>query len=512
MRFAFDDFEIDDELFELRRGGAPVALPPRAFDVLLYLLRHRDRVVSHTELIREIWQGVTVHPNVLAQALTVLRRAMDLDGENPRILQTVRSRGYRFIGEIRSPVPATASAASSSSAAPASVAPGSHRWPFVGRDACFKRLLEFLDDAARARPAIVLIAGSPGMGKTRLLGEFLELARTRGSRVARARCHADERLPDLWPWVQVLRGLAAEEGSAVRAEAAALLSDEQLALGEPDKSKDSDSEGRFRLFERVTRVLTGAGRSEPLVVLLDDMHAADVPSLLLLKFLARELGDSRLLVVCAYSDASLPHAAARAFGALSREHPSRRIALPALRPAEIARIAESALGSPPTDDLLTRLWAKTAGNPALLAQILHNLASSAALPMASSTTSALLADDEIREAIGVHLEGLSAPCIQLLRVASTLGNAFSIADLGRITGSDLARLVDPLDEAVRGRILRKVAGDAGSSYRFLHALVRDVLYRQLPAAERARLDSVVEDIMGTRAEWGSSVRLAGAGE
>lgn len=100
MIYAFDGFEADDELFELRRGGTRVSIQRRSLDLLMYLLEQRARVVLRRELIDRVWDGINVTDNAIAQATMTARRAIEREGEPPAI-ETVRGRGYRFVRNVR---------------------------------------------------------------------------------------------------------------------------------------------------------------------------------------------------------------------------------------------------------------------------------------------------------------------------------------------------------------------------------------------------------------------------
>ena len=98
MILAFDDFEIDEQSGDLRRGGVPVALQPLSLKLLLHLVRNRRRVVSRDELLDALWPGVTVGDAALSSAVRDLRRALGDSGTEPRIVQTLRKRGFLYSG------------------------------------------------------------------------------------------------------------------------------------------------------------------------------------------------------------------------------------------------------------------------------------------------------------------------------------------------------------------------------------------------------------------------------
>ena len=466
MRYAFNGIELDDEIFALRRGDADVPIRPQALDVLLYLIRHRERVVTKRELYEAIWGGAAVTDNTLPQAITAVRRAVGDDGDEPSVVQTIRGRGYRFIAELSASPEARAGAPVESFA-------------FVGREDVIE-LFDELRRRAQVGRATLLVCGGAGVGKSRLLGELAARARAAGARTLEARCHGGTGVPPLWPWTQALRSYA-EGPKAPLADEARALADQLAACG-----GGSEPAGALA-FDRVAQWLRRAAQQELAVVLLDDVHHADAGSVILLKLLTAALAGAKALFVLAYRDApvSKDPVLGRTLGALARDDRARRVALEALSRDEARRLAESALGRPPEDALVDRLVEKTDNNPLLLCQTLRAMRATQALDGSrDGSTSALLATSDLREAVELHLEDLSEPAQRMLAAASVLGAELTLALLAATVGVDPARLLEPLEEALRWRVLVKTPAGA---YRFAHVLVRDALYRKLPAARRVAL-------------------------
>ena len=208
---------------------------------------------------------------------------------------------------------------------------------FVGRERELEQMREAVDEAIAGSGRMLQVMGEPGIGKTRTTEELATYAQVSGARVHWGRCREDEGAPAYWPWVQAIRsfvreadpvGLAWQMGGGA-AEIAQLVPEvaERLDI-EPASAGDSE-EARFRLFDSVTSFLVAAARDRPMVIVLDDLHWADEPSLLLLKFAARELGSSGLLIVGTYRDVELGrhHPLARVLGELSGSEGSVRITL-----------------------------------------------------------------------------------------------------------------------------------------------------------------------------------------
>src|SRR4051794_11035125 len=227
---------------------------------------------------------------------------------------------------------------------------------FVGRERELESLREAVDSALAGRGSLQLLVGEPGIGKTRAAEELATYARVSGARVYWGRCREDEGAPAYWPWVQAIRSytrdadpvaLAWQLGAGA-AEVAQLIPEvaEKLDI-EPAKGTDSE-EARFRLFDSVTSLLLAAARDRPIVIALDDLHWADEPSLLLLRFAARELASSGLLILGTYRDVELGrhHPLARVLGEISGIEGSGRIPLRGLSVAAVERYIEMTAGTP----------------------------------------------------------------------------------------------------------------------------------------------------------------------
>ena len=191
----FGDCELDEARFELRRRGAVVKIEPKTFDLLAYLIRCADRVVSKDELLDAVWPDQVVSESVLPKCVAAARRAVG-DARTPaRVIQTVHGRGYRFIAAVerRDPVPSPRLARRPPSA------------PFVGHVQAMARLRQALESSLAGRGRVALLVGEPGIGKTRTSAELATEARNRGALVLVGRAYEGEGAPAFWPWVQILR-------------------------------------------------------------------------------------------------------------------------------------------------------------------------------------------------------------------------------------------------------------------------------------------------------------------
>jgi len=224
---------------------------------------------------------------------------------------------------------------------------------FVGREEELAVLRAALARAMAGRGTVVLVSGEPGIGKTELADRLAAAAESRGVHVVWGRAWEGEGAPAFWSWARIIGACLAQwEREALATRLGAALP--YLAQVAPEAGKQLpglptppslDSEqARFRLFDAVTTFLTVSSREQPLVVVLDDLHWADKPSLLMLQFLAREIADSRLLVIGTYRDVEVSRGnpLADVLPALRRERTVARILLRGL-PEEDVRTLVAAL-------------------------------------------------------------------------------------------------------------------------------------------------------------------------
>jgi tetratricopeptide (TPR) repeat protein len=365
---------------------------------------------------------------------------------------------------------------------------------FVGRTEEWARLEGSLDRALAGRGGVVLIAGEPGIGKSRLAEELAGAARGAGARVLVGRCWEAGGAPAYWPWVQSLRDYVGDtEPETLRALLAPapegllpLLPELRDLYPDLPETPAVDSEGaRFRLFDAAGAFLRRATRDTPIVLVLDDVHAADEPSLLLLQFVARQIADSRLLAVCAYRDVAptVSPALAAVVAQLAREPHTTQVELQGLRPGDVAEYIERATGAPAGEALVAAIHAETEGNPLFVSEVVRLLSSQGRL---AEPDVHRRIPPGVRAVIGQRVEGLSDECRTLLVQASVLGREFglkAIAELSALHGDELLGL---LDEAMGERVLGELPGSPGR-VRFAHALIRDALYDELTAARRLQL-------------------------
>ncbi|MBB4909195.1 BTAD domain-containing putative transcriptional regulator [Actinophytocola algeriensis] len=321
-----------------------------------------------------------------------------------------------------------------------------------GREAELARLTALLDDANAGRGRVVTIVGEAGIGKTSLASAVRDQARARGVPVVWTRCPDLGRTPPFWLWTQVVRELSTSDQSAALAV---------FTEGRP--AETADPAARFRTYDAVAALVTAAAARAGLVLVLDDLHAADPDSLLLLRYLAPTLATARVLVVVTSRPYDHLPAVVAAVADLVRTPGGTQLRPAGLDAGAVTALVRTATVAPPPPGLVGRLVARTGGNPFFITEVLAADRTGAALP------------PSVRDAVRAHLDTLPGParaCLDLLAVADRDLAPALFDDPGGLADALAAHLVT---EARQGTV------------RFRHPLFAEVVYAALAPAERAAL-------------------------
>jgi class 3 adenylate cyclase/tetratricopeptide (TPR) repeat protein len=368
---------------------------------------------------------------------------------------------------------------------------------FVGREAELEQLRDALNGALAGRGGLLLLVGEPGIGKTRTAEELATYAQVRGANVHWGRSHEGEGAPAYWPWAQAIRSYVREADPVALAwelgqgagDVAHLVPEVRERLGDVSEAPALDSdEARFRLFDSIATFLVGASRSRPLVVILDDLHWADEPSLLLLKFVARQASDSGLLVVGTYRDVELGrhHPLARTLAELAEIQGSRRVPLRGLDTEAVGRFIEMTAGIESPPGLAAAVHDQTEGNPFFVTEVVRLMASEGSLEGPGSGGWELAIPQGVREVVGRRLDRLSEEANEVLTLAAAVGREFNLDVLEGLNGKPRAELVDAIEQAIESQVVSEAPHSQGG-YCFSHALVRETLYAELTGTRRVEL-------------------------
>lgn len=354
--------------------------------------------------------------------------------------------------------------------------------PLVGRESELRQLTVVLDDLATGRGGLVLLTGEPGIGKTRLAEELAARATAAGAEVHWATCWEGGGPPAYWPWVQLL-AIAPDLGAGLPGSGVG----EPRAEGDPDRA-------RFALFEAVAALFRRAAARRPLVLVLDDLQWSDPSSLLLLRFVGRELRRIPVLLVGTYRDAEIDwdDEHGQLLADVARE--ALVLRLGGLDDDGVAELMSWDAPGGHRPELVTAVAQRSAGNPLFVIELARLLTDQDARRLISAPYEPAWLPPEIAAILQRRFALLAQPCHDLLSVAAVIGQDFGAGVLARVAGLSQAATLVALGEAVRAGIVA-APEPAGAACTFAHPLMRGVLYDQLGPARRAELHAAVGAVL-----------------
>ena len=477
MIYRFGDIELDRTLFELRRRGVPVPVEPQVFDVLTYLIVHRERVVTKEELLDNVWGDRFVSESALTTRIKTARRAVGDDGQTQHVVRTVHGRGYRFVApvdetdEAADPPPVVAEPivappagveapppSNNAFSAPSLDAPHATSWPLLGRSEEVEAIASAFQDP---RAGGILITGGAGVGKTRLADECLRLAAEADLPVARVAGHPEtKRLP-----------LAA---------LAHLLPPEVTRASGPEGALD-----RALLFHRARASLEQLEEGRRWVVMVDDIDQLDELSRALLVSLVHT---RTTFVVCTIRT----NGTDEAVRTLVNDSHLRRLEPSPLSPDTVEALLHRVFGAPMAEESLEQLVSAAMGNPGVLRQLVESARDAGNLVerdgMWHLTQPLVHASPTLELLVEERLAGLQPDereVVELLAVAGELG----LDLLEKMAGGDVL-------EALERRGLLMVTKSAQRvEVSLSHPMFGEVINLQLPAVRGRRIRRTLADAL-----------------
>jgi DNA-binding winged helix-turn-helix (wHTH) protein/tetratricopeptide (TPR) repeat protein len=498
VRVRFDRFELDEANAGLLRDGKAVAVAPTPFAVLCALARQPGSLVTKGALLDEVWGHRFVSESVLKTAISELRATFDDDAKQPRYIETVSRRGYRFI----------ASTAAAAPSAPASAsAPGSSQAPsFVGRAAELARLRAAWDLACTGKRTIVWVAGDPGIGKTTLIDHFA--SGLGGITIARGQCVEQHGAGEPYlPILEALAELGRRDGTAaplLRAVAPAWL----LQLPWLSTAEERDALRRELAGVTADRMLREIGEffdrytaERPLLLVTEDLHWSDQATIQLIDHVARRRGNARLMWLASFRLAEI----------VAHDHPLKalrnelrlhglceEIVLDAFSEEEVADYVAQRAPSFAADEAFVRaVHERTDGLPLFVAYAMNDLLAHAGPGGVDAPAAAQLAKVRMPETLAAIIDGyidrLGDEERALLSAAAVCGMEFRVRTLSGALDRDAASVDQTCEELARERLWLQTSREeegsdpGGPTYSFRHALVRQVLYERTGPLARAEL-------------------------
>ena len=335
----------------------------------------------------------------------------------------------------------------------------------LGRQSELGALGAWLDAARNGSGRLILCAGAPGIGKTRLAQEVAGLALAGGTTVAWGRCVEAEGSPPFWPWRQVLRSLGLDPAPAMGSAV--------------------DPEDRFRVLDGLASTIREAAERTPVLVILDDVHWADEPSLLVLRHVALHLADGRLAVLATFRDMEPASRLPVVLPDLLRAPAVERVDLQGFGLAEVREQLERAGAGASGDTDAEVVLDVTAGNPLFVREV--------ARTMADGTWRPDRPPRSVLDLVGDRLRRVSPSCRRLVQAAAVVGRDFGLGLVAASLGEPVETCLPLADEAVAHGLVDRVGSAA--DHRFVHALTREAVEASLTTADRVHLHRAVATAM-----------------
>jgi DNA-binding winged helix-turn-helix (wHTH) protein len=505
-----------------------VAITPKAFDVLRYLVEHAGTLVTQDELLENLWPETYVNAELIKKYITEVRRALGDSPQQSLFIKTLPKRGYEFIAPVTddgSLVPALA---------------GTEQRNIVGRERALSELDTLLEKAGRGQRQVIFVTGEAGIGKTTLVDVFLQQIASRPEvRIARGQCvEGFGGKESYYPVLEALGELLRADGGGAVVDVLASQAPTWMvqfpALIKPaqhDALKREILGGtRERMLRELCEALELLAGKNYLCLVMEDLHWSDPSTLDLISAIARRRRPAKLLVLGTYR----PVDVVLAKGPLKDIKQDllvhglcSEIALEGLDFTQIAQYLSAEFGMEDPRPLAELVYQHSGGNALFMAAILQELKKRGLLAPANGawslttpvSTIAIDVPETLQHLLNLQFERLSEEEQQLLRTASVAGERFSVWAIAPLLKKDMAGVEDVCEGLVERDQFLKASpfqeigdGETTACYEFKHSLYRQAVYRKLSAVSRSRLHRGLGEWLSTayspnRAELASELAL-----
>ena len=397
--------------------------------------------------------------------------------------------------------------------APVAIQSRPNRPPLIGRQAEYDRLAQHLHEATGGVGALVMLAGEPGVGKTRLAEQLLDEARALGMLALTGHCHEAGTAP-YFPFVEAVEQMLRHMPAATLREALGNAAPEiarivprirRILEDLPDSIQLAPDQQRHVLFGAFLDLFTRLSAQQPVIVLLDDLHWADEATVGLLQYLARHLAGLPLMILGTYRDVEFDVGKAfeEALAALVRQPQVFRVPVRCLPAAAVAELLGALGGSEPPTALVEAIFHETDGNPFFVGEMFQHLSEEGQLFDDAGAWKINLRRDAVdvpegvRLVIGRRLARLSEATPALLTTAAVVGREFDLAIVEALTTLDADAFLVAIEEAEAAGLIASERVGRKLRYAFTHELIRSTLLRTLSQPRRQRLEAKVANAMET---------------
>lgn len=501
MALEFPPFRLDLAEERLWKGDKPLALRRKPFAILRYLAEHPRKLVTHDELLAQVWRGAVVSDSAMRSHLHELRQALG-DG----VIETVIGRGYRFVAELRDAGVAS-DVAVKEARATATVDP-----LVVGRDAELAMLRSAFERAVGGDRQLCFVTGEPGIGKSTLVRTFLAGLDAGAVIVARGACFEQHGTPE--PYLAIIEALGGLAKSARRAPVVAalvrhaptfvaqlpqLLDAEQLA----EVTRRAAGGNESRQLRELSEALEALCTREPLVLVLEDLQWSDIATIDLLSLLGQRQERAKLFVIgtARHADVQRPdHPLNRVLRSLVARSGARSIQLQSIDGAAVQSFVDRRFAGHALPGSFTELVAKiTGGTPLFMVSLLDELAGRGMLAERDGRWQLTVSIDEvqahrpasIKQLIDMQLDRLSPRDQRVLEAAAIVGAEFSTSLVAAALELPVEEVDDVCDALARRALFLRAEPDG--RYGVTHALVQEVCVERSSPARRQRWHRLVAE-------------------
>jgi len=509
---SFGSFRLDTANQCLWHGEARVALTPKAFGVLRYLVQHAGRLVTQDELLDALWPDTYVNPGILRKYILEIRRALGDRADKPIFIETLPKRGYQFLASV-------------ADESPAARLPAAGTKRIVGREPALAELGGYLGRAQQNERQVVFITGESGIGKTALADEFQRRTRVDapGVRIARGQCVEGYGGKEAYYAVlealgQLCQGSDGESVVRILAKQAPtwLVQFPTLVNSKQREMLQREILGatRERMLREIGEALETITSEEPLLLVIEDLHWAHASTVDFISAMARRRAPAKLMLIGTYRPADVK-SAGHPLEAVKQDllvhQLCHEIALQPLAEAEVAEYLGIELGGAAvTEGLAGLIHRYTGGNPLFMVAVLEHMKDRGLIAAENGGWHLkipldkidLEAPESLRHMIELQIERLSEEEQRILEIASVLRKfSLSVTLAAAVSNLEPDTVEELLDGLVRQQHIVRPAGfrnyltGPSPCYELAHELYREVLYSRVGPARRKKLHkSVAENI------------------
>jgi len=506
---------------ELQKNNRKIKLQNQPFQILILLLERAGDMVTRDEIRSKVWSTDTIveFEHGIATAVKKLRQALDDDAHQPRYIETLSRRGYRWL------VPVSWDHAHATTMHPA-VVTRKASGGLVGRDGSLAALRESFGRVRRGERQIVLVTGDPGIGKTSLVDTFQQEASLDVPDLVLGRGQCIDKYGDVEPYYPVLEALSGLLRTTARDSVTAALSlhaptwlAQFPALLTPDRRATLEREilgmTRDRMLREICDALETMSAGQPVILVLEDLQWADPSTVDLISAVGRRRGYAQLILLTTHRPVAAAHRLNQVKQDLLAQRLCREIALEPLTESDVFRyLFGDSPKTPSTVPFARLIHRRSEGNPLFIVAALDNMTRKGLIAREDGAVQLLVSLEELdvgvpnslAKMIEAQIERLSAEERGVLDVGSIVGVMFSTSLIGAAMGVAAEHLEQICDGIAQRHQFVRAAGSQRHldgrvcrRYQFVHALYRDVLYEGQPSHSRMKWHGRVGEEMETLA-------------